>query len=143
MVVASVGLSFAGELTGEASAAAGALEKFHGALAHRDAKAAMALLAPNAVILESGAMETRAEYEAHHLPEDIHFAQTVRSTRSDIRVEIDGKIAWLTSRSHAQGSFEGKPVDSADVELALLTKTIDSWRIRAIHWSTHPVSSGK
>jgi len=143
MVFASVSLSLAGEVTGEAGAVAAALEKFHDALAHGDAKAAMALLAPDAVILESGAMETRAEYESHHLPEDVQFAQTVHSTRSDVRVKIDGKTAWLTSLSRTDGSFEGKPVNSSGVELAILTKTIDGWRIRAIHWSNHRASSGK
>ena len=143
MVFASVSLSLAGEVTGEAGAVAGALEKFHDALAHGDAKAAMALLAPDAVILESGAMETRAEYESHHLPEDIQFAQAVHSNRSDVRVQIDGNTAWLTSRSKTEGSFEGKPVNSVGVELVVLTKTAEGWRIRAIHWSSHRVPSDK
>ncbi|MDQ6860216.1 MAG: nuclear transport factor 2 family protein [Verrucomicrobiota bacterium] len=143
LLLIGVSLSLAGELTGESRAVADALDKFHGALAHNDAKAAMALLAPDAVILEGGALETRAEYEAHHLPADIQFAQAVRSARSDIRVKIDGTTAWLTSRSHAQGAFEGKPIDSVGVELAVLTKTDEGWRIRAIHWSSHRISSGK
>lgn len=119
------------------------VEAFHNALAHGDGKAAMKLLAPDAVILESGSAETRAEYESHHLPEDIQFAQAVRSERSDVRIQIDGNTAWVTSRSKAQGSVEGKPVNSVGVELVVLTKTADGWQIRAIHWSTHRVPSDK
>ena len=55
--------------------------EFHAALKRGDGASAMKLLAPDAVILESGFAETRAEYEAHHLPEDIRFAQTVSSTQ--------------------------------------------------------------
>ena len=116
------------------------VEAFHNALAHGDGKAAMKLLAPDAVILESGSAETRAEYESHHLPEDIQFAQAVHSNRSDVRVQIDGNTAWLTSRSKTEGSFEGKPVNSVGVELVVLTKTSAGWLIRAIHWSGHKVT---
>ncbi|MDQ6911539.1 MAG: nuclear transport factor 2 family protein [Verrucomicrobiota bacterium] len=136
IVLASVS-PLAGELTGESGAVADALEKFHGALAHGDAKAAMELLAPEAVVLESGFAESRADYEKEHLPEDIKFAQAVHSTRSDIHVEVSGDTAWLTSHSSSEGMFLGKPVNSRGVELAVLTKTSDGWRIRAIHWSNH------
>ena len=121
--------------------AAATVEAFHNALARGDGAAAMKLLAPDAVILESGSVETRAEYESHHLPEDIRFAQAIPNTRSDIRVQIDGNTAWLTSRSKAEGSFEGKPVNSVGVELIVLTKTSEGWRIRAIHWSSHKRSA--
>ena len=101
----------------------------------------MKLLAPDAVILESGFVETRSEYERHHLPEDIRFAQAIPNNRSDVRVQIDGNTAWLTSRSKAEGSFEGKPVNSVGVELVVLTRTSEGWQIRAIHWSSHKRSA--
>ena len=122
---------------------ASAVEAFHTALAHGDAKAAMKLMAPDAVILESGSVETRAEYESHHLPEDIKFAQAVHSNRSDVRVKIDGDTAWLTSRSTTEGSFEGKPVNSVGVELVVLTKNSAGWLIRAIHWSSHKATKAE
>lgn len=120
----------------EAEEVAASVERFHAALASGDAKAAMNLLAPDAVILESGDAESRAEYEREHLPEDIKFAQAVHNVRSDIHVEINGNTAWLTGHSKSQGTFEGKPVNSTGVELAVLTRTHDGWRIRAIHWSS-------
>lgn len=139
----SASLSLGGELAGDSAEVASTIGTFHYALAHGDSKTAMNLLESDAVVLEGGSLETRAEYEAHHLQEDIQFAQTAHSIRSDIRVEIDGKTAWLTSRSRTNGSFEGKPVNSSGVELAVLTRTAEGWRIRAIHWSSHRITSAK
>jgi ketosteroid isomerase-like protein len=136
-------VSAAAATVDESANVASAVEAFHNALAHGDGKAAMKLLAPDAVILESGSAETRAEYENHHLPEDIQFAQAVHSNRSDVRVQIDDNTAWLTSRSKTEGSFEGKPVNSVGVELIVLTKSSDGWLIRAIHWSSHKVTKTK
>ena len=45
--------------------------RFHGALASGDSAAALGLLDRDAIILESGAAETRDEYRSHHLPADI------------------------------------------------------------------------
>jgi ketosteroid isomerase-like protein len=115
---------------------AATVAQFHDALHRGDAAAAMKLLAPDVAILESGSAETRAEYEADHLPEDIRFAQTVDSTRSDVHVEVSGETAWLTSRMHSEGSFEGKPVNSVGVELVVLTRAESGWLIRAVHWSS-------
>lgn len=138
IAVATAGTFSLGALAADDSAqVAATLVSFHSALAHGDSKTAMSLLADDAVILENGSAESRAEYERDHLPEDIKFVQAVRSTRSDVHVEIDGDTAWLISHSKSEGTFEGKPVNSSGVELAVLTRTPDSWRIRAIHWSSH------
>jgi len=56
--------------------------RFSQALARGDSAAAARLLAPDAVILESGGRETRAQYIAGHLGEDIDFARSVISTRT-------------------------------------------------------------
>jgi ketosteroid isomerase-like protein len=137
-IVTSVG---ADSVSSDAEAITAAVNGFHDALRRGDTKAAMELLAPDAVILESGSAETRAEYESHHLLEDIQFAQAVHSIRSDVRVQIEANTAWLTSRSKAEGSFEGKPINSVGVELVVLNKTAKGWRIRAIHWSSHKVKT--
>jgi hypothetical protein len=54
------------------------VEQYHRALAAGDSTAALTLLAPDAVILESGGVETRDEYRGHHLPGDVAFARAVR-----------------------------------------------------------------
>lgn len=68
----------------------GALAKFHGALAAGDSAGALALLSPDALILESGGVQTRADYQAHHLAADIEFARAVPSTRTVTRVTVEG-----------------------------------------------------
>ena len=46
---------------------------FYGGITAGDTRAVMNLIAPDAVFVESGKIETRAEYEANHLPADIEF----------------------------------------------------------------------
>ena len=52
---------------------ASVFESFYGAVTRGDASAAMSVIAPDAVFIESGTLETRAEYEKNHLPSDIEF----------------------------------------------------------------------
>lgn len=135
-LLASASVSL-GTSSDESAQVAAAVESFHDALARGDAEGAMKLLAPDAAVFENGSAETRADYERDHLPEDIKFAQMVRSTRSDVKVEINGETAWLTSQNKSEGTVNGKPVHRIGVELAVLAKTPEGWRIRAIHWSSH------
>ena len=112
------------------------VHRFHGALEQGDSATALALLAEDVEVLESGGVETRAEYRSHHLGADIEFARAVRSERGPVRVRAVGDVAWATSTSTAQGEFRGRPVDSAGAELMVLVRTPDGWRIAAIHWSS-------
>jgi ketosteroid isomerase-like protein len=106
------------------------------ALRTGDSTAALALLTDDAVILESGGLETREEYRSHHLPSDIEFAQAVEATQSPLRVKVRGDVAWVASTSVAQGQFRGRPVNSVGAELMILNRGADGWRIAAIHWSS-------
>ena len=112
------------------------VHRYHRALAAGDSAAALALLAPDAVILESGGMETQAEYRSHHLPADIELARAVRSERGDVRVWVSGDAAWAVSTSTTQGEFRGRQINSAGAELMVLMRTREGWRIAAIHWSS-------
>jgi ketosteroid isomerase-like protein len=116
--------------------AARTVEHFHQALVHGDSTAVLKLLAPTATILESGGSESVAEYRAHHLPADIEFAQAVKEVRTPARVTVRGDVAWATATSTTQGTFRGRPVNSAGAELMVLTRSPDGWRIAAIHWSS-------
>ena len=106
------------------------------ALAAGDSGGALTLLSRDAVILESGAMETVAEYRAHHLPADIAFAAGVPSQKTVQRVQVRGDMAWVASTSISKGRFRGRDVNSAGAELMVLTRTASGWRISAIHWSS-------
>ena len=117
--------------------AAATVEAYYGALSAGDAAAAEELLAADAIVLESGFVETRAEYLAHHLAADIEFARAVAQTRSDVRVAAAGDAAWLSARTRAEGEFRGRAIRSEGAELIVLARDAHGWRIRAIHWSSH------
>lgn len=116
--------------------AAAAVAAFHEALTRGDSAAALTLLAPDAVILESGDRETLAEYRSHHLPADIAFTRAVPSTGEPPTAVLAGDVAWVTSTSRSTGTFQGRPVNSQNAELMVLSRDSTGWRIRAIHWSS-------
>ena len=126
----------AGAQPGDSAAVAEVVNRFHGALESADSATALALLADDAVIQESGGVETRAEYRGHHLPGDIEFARAVHSERSPVRVRVRGDAAWATSTSTTQGEFRGRAINSAGAELMVLVRTSQGWKIAAIHWSS-------
>lgn len=121
---------------GDSAAVITTVLRYHAAIGAGDSLAALALLTPDAVVLESGSFETRAEYRSHHLPSDIAFARAVASKRTPARVVVRGDVAWTALTSTAQGEFRGRAVNSSGAELMVLVRTTDGWRINAIHWSS-------
>ena len=114
----------------------GVVSGFHAALTAGDMAKAMALVADDAVFLEAGSVETRAQYEKDHLPADIEFEKGVSTKRSPIRVVVVGEAAWATSTSEVMGTYQGRAVDSIGTELIVLSRGSGGWRIRAVHWSS-------
>jgi len=112
-----------------------AVTGFHAAIAAGDAANASALLADDAVFLEVGGVETRAEYVQGHLPGDIAFEKGVSVTRGPIRVTVLGDVAWAHSTSEMKGTFQGRTIDSLGAELMVLSRGTAGWQIRAVHWS--------
>ena len=111
------------------------VDGFYGAITAGDAPAAMRLIAPDAVFVESGKIETRAEYEANHLPADIDFERQVKAQRGPMRVTFDGRdTAWVISRAEYD---EGNPEKYINTQLMVLTRDTGEWRIRTISWSTN------
>jgi ketosteroid isomerase-like protein len=112
------------------------VERFHAALAAGDSAAALALLSDDVVILESGGVETRDDYRAHHLPADIEFARAVPSQRGAMTVRVRGDAAWASATSTTTGEFRGRQINSTGAELVVLSRERGAWKIRAIHWSS-------
>ena len=127
----------------DSAAVATAVTRYHDALISGDSAAALALLADDAVILESGGAETRAEYRSHHLPADIAAARAMPTARGPLRVRVHGDVAWVTSTSTTQGEYRGRAVNSAGAELMVLSREHDGWKIRAIHWSSRQQRASK
>jgi len=111
------------------------LESFYGAMKAGDTAAAMNLLAPDAVFIESGTLETRAEYEANHLPADIKFESQVTGKRGPVQVTFEGNTAWVITTTEYEGTFDGSPVNFVSAQLMVVTRDSGDWRIRTIHWS--------
>lgn len=127
---------------GDSAAVAAAVNAYDRALREGDSTAALALLAPDAVILESGGIETREEYRSHHLAGDIAFARSVPSQGSPVQVRVHGDVAWAWSTSTTQGDYRGRQVNSVGAELMVLVRTADGWKISAIHWSSRARRTG-
>lgn len=121
---------------GDSAAVVAAIQRYHAALASGDSIAARELLTDDATILESGGVETKAEYLSHHLPGDIAFARAVPRERSEIAVTVVGDVAWASSTSSVRGRFRDRDIDSAGAELMVLERQPEGWRIAAIHWSS-------
>jgi ketosteroid isomerase-like protein len=139
-VVGLLGLASAGHAqdvpSADSAEVTSAVAAFHAALVAGDSAAALARLAPDVQVLESGSTETLAEYRAHHLPADMAFAQAVPSERRVLGVTVIDSVAWVTATSRAHGTFRGRAVDSDGAELMVLTRRAGQWQIRAIHWSS-------
>ncbi len=132
-------LASAGAQTTDSAAVVRTITRFHASLVAGDSTAALDLLAANVTILESGGVETRAEYRSHHLPGDIAYAQAVKTERGSVRVVVNGDVAWATSTSTTEGEYKGRAINSAGAELMVLTRAKgapDGWRMSAIHWSS-------
>ena len=114
------------------------VESFYAAIKKGDPAAAMSVIAPDAVFLESGKLETRAEYESNHLPADIEFETQVNGKRQPMQVTFKDDAAWVIALTEYAGTFEGSPVDFISAQLVVLTRDAGSWRIRSIHWSSRP-----
>ena len=120
---------------GDVATVTAVVNAFHAGIRTGDSAAVAQLVAEDALMLEAGGAETRAEYVKNHLPADIEFEKSVSIKRSPIRVIVNGPSAWATSTSEFTGTFQGKPVDSIGAELMVLSREAAGWRIRAIHWS--------
>jgi ketosteroid isomerase-like protein len=96
----------------------------------------MSVIAPDAVFLESGRLETRSEYETNHLPADIDFESQVTGKRGPMQVTFEGNTAWVIATTEYDGTFQGDPVSFVSAQLVVLTRDSGNWRIRTIHWSS-------
>ena len=112
------------------------IQRFDSLMASGDSAGLLMLLADDVVVLESGGMETRAEFRSHHLPADIRFARAVKARQGPIMVRVQGDVAWASSTTTVEGEVGGRAINSVSAELMVLSRESGGWRIRAIHWSS-------
>lgn len=127
----------AGFVAPSARPAAAVVDAFHAALRRGDTKAALGLLAEDALIFEAGGVERgKAEYASHHLAADAAFSQAVPGTIARRVGEAVGSVAWIATEGRTTGTFKGKAVDRKSVETMVLRRTGGGWKIAHIHWSS-------
>lgn len=127
----------------DSMSAVAAVDRFRTALASGDSASVLALLAADAIVLESGDVETRAEYRRNHLSADIEYSRAIPGTHKLVSAGVHGDAAWVSSTSVTKGTIKGRAVNSAGAELIVLSRrdARSPWQIRAIHWSSHRRSS--
>jgi ketosteroid isomerase-like protein len=114
-----------------------AIESFYAAMKKGDPKAAMAMIAPDAMFVESGRLETRQQYEESHLPADIDFEKQITGKRSPWNIKVNGDTAWGIASTTYEGTVDGADVNFVSRQLAVVTRGEDGkWLIRSIHWSS-------
>ena len=114
-----------------------AIESFYAAMKKGDAKGAMTFIAPDAMFVESGRLETRQQYEENHLPADIDFEKQITGKRGPWRITINGDTAWGIASTAYEGPVDGADVNFVSTQLAIVTRGEDGkWMIRSIHWSS-------
>jgi ketosteroid isomerase-like protein len=122
-----------------AEAASRTADRFYTALTAGDRAVVESLLLPDAVVLEGGKAEARAEYLGHHFGSDIAFLASVEREPLTRKTDVAGDAAWVASTSRVSGAYEGRTLDLDSAELLVLRHDAaapDGWRIAAVHWSS-------
>ena len=126
-----------GAVAPSARPAAAVVDAFHAALRRGDTKTALAQLAENALIYESGGVErSRQEYASHHLGADAAFTQAVPGTVTRRAGEAIGSVAWIATEGRTTGTYKGKAIDRITTETIVLRRDGSTWKIAHIHWSS-------
>lgn len=124
-----------------ARGAAATIDAFHAALKRGDTRAALALLADDALIFEEGGAErSKAEYASQHLDADAAFSQAVPSSVTSRTGYSDGTLAWIASEGRTTGSYKGKSLNRITTETMVLRRVAKAWKIVHIHWSSGAAS---
>ena len=117
-------------------AAVSAVEQFQASLAAADSAMAVSLLADDVLIVESGHIQTRAEYLGGHLGADMKASQGSKGVRTVVKASIVGDAAYIVSKTVTPPTGAQGSTGSELAELMVLSKTSTGWMIRAVHWSS-------
>ena len=136
LVIAAATVAGAQAPRADSVAAVSAVEQFHAALAAADSARAVSLLADDVVIMESGAIQTRAEYLGGHLAADMKGSAGPRGERTVTKASVVGGAAYVVSKTVTPPSGAQGSTGSELAELMVLSSTATGWKIRAVHWSS-------
>lgn len=112
------------------------LADFKTAIVDNDSEAAATLLADDALILEGSGMETKEEYLSHHFHSDGKFLKAMNREVISQNITTQGNTAWVSTVSTMKGTYSEREIDLTSLELAVLKKDGNKWKIAAVHWSS-------
>ena len=113
------------------------VDRFSAALRASDLERAVALLAEDVLILESGGAErSRDEYLAGHAGADAAFLKGAGIKLMNRSAGISGDLAWVGSESEVQATGRNGPMTLLSTETMVLEHRPEGWRIVHIHWSS-------
>ncbi|HSX60791.1 MAG TPA: nuclear transport factor 2 family protein [Tahibacter sp.] len=117
------------------------VERFERALAAGDRAAALAQLAPELRVFESGHVErSREEYASEHLGADMEFLKTAQTALKSRRIDVTADSALVLSEIEIRSVRDGRTATRASLETLVLHHGTDGWRIVHIHWSSREIS---
>lgn len=123
----------------QAQPAVAVVEQFSKALQAANFDQVRALLADDALILESGGAErSREEYLGHHAISDAAFLKGAHVQVKQRTARTEGPLAWVGTESELHATKDGKALTLLSTETMILKRTGADWRIVHIHWSSRP-----
>lgn len=112
------------------------IEDFRQAILDNNKEEAARLLVEDARILEGGNIENTDEYLSHHFSTDGKFLRAMEMKMLGRTMRRTGVMAWISTKTQMKGTYNGRKIDLISLELAVLKKAGDSWKIAAVHWSS-------
>lgn len=106
------------------------------AIINNDSEQAGKILHDDVTILEGGGMETKSQYLSHHFNSDGKFLSAINRKEVSQDIKIEGNVAWVTSKTKMTGTYSGRDIDMNSLELAVLKKENNTWKVVALHWSS-------
>lgn len=120
----------------DSAGAVAAVEQFHAALAAGDSARAVGVLTDDVLVIEAGAIQTRAEYLGGHLGADMKASRDSKSERAVVQIRVVGDMAYVVSKTVTPPTGAAGNTGSELAELMVVSRTGSSWKIRAVHWSS-------
>jgi ketosteroid isomerase-like protein len=113
-----------------------AAERFKDAIVRADSALVVEMLLPDALILESGGIETKLQYMSGHFQGDGRFLRAMTEEPISRHVRILNGTAYVASITRYHGTLRDREIDIRSAELIVITHTADGWRVAGIHWSS-------
>ena len=76
------------------------------------------------------------EFRDHHLRPEIEAMKNVKFPLENIKIQVKGKLAWVTYSYKMSGEYKGRPFDSAGAATLVVEKRGSDWRIVHEHTSS-------